>query len=258
MFNSVRLNRASENIVEQIRKAILERQLNPGDRLPPERELMQQFGVSKSTLREALRALEALGVLEIRQGASGGPFITEVDTNKAIDSFANFLHFKNISLKDLTEVRLLLEPYIAERAALSITDENMQRLQDSLLDSRNVLKQNARIDLRKNEIEFHKIIASVGGNPILMFIVDFVEDLLVNTKEILQPGPAFSRRVQNAHARIYKALVKKDAEKTRKEMIRHIQEVEKDLLALQKQSGLGELNLQRPMRDDSGQPQAVK
>jgi GntR family transcriptional repressor for pyruvate dehydrogenase complex len=258
MFNSVKLNRASENIVEQIRKAILERQLNPGDRLPPERELMINFGVSKSTLREALRALEALGVLEIRQGASGGPFITEVDMNKAIDSFANFLHFKNISLRDLTEVRLVLEPYIAERAALSIVDEDLKRLEQSLKDSENVLKQGAEIDLRKYEIEFHKIIASIGSNPILMFIVDFVEELLINTKEILQPGPTFSRQVQNAHKRIYRALAEKDAGKARKEMVRHIQEVEKDLLTLQKQRGLEELSLQRPIRGYMARPQMAK
>jgi GntR family transcriptional regulator, transcriptional repressor for pyruvate dehydrogenase complex len=250
MFNSVKLNRVSENIVEQIRRAILERQLNPGDRLPPERELMQKFGVSKSTLREALRALEALGVLEIRQGASGGPFVTEVDMNKAMDSFVNFLHFKNVSLENLTEVRLVLEPYTAGRAALSITEGDLIRLQESLKTGGDVLKKGVGIDLRKNEIEFHKIIANVGANPILMFIIDFVESLLIDTKEILQPGPFFSRQVQNAHTRIYKALVERDAERARKEMTRHVQEVEKGLLALQKQRGLGELNLQRSVGGD--------
>ena len=83
MFQSAKPNKSSEHIIEQIRKAIFEGQLKPGDRLPPERELTQSFEVSKATLREALRSLEVLGFLEIRKGAAGGPFVTEVDMRKA-------------------------------------------------------------------------------------------------------------------------------------------------------------------------------
>jgi GntR family transcriptional repressor for pyruvate dehydrogenase complex len=70
MFKSVKSNKISENIVEQIRKAIFEGRLKPGDKLPPERELMKNFKVSKATLREAMRSLEVLGFLEIREGHS--------------------------------------------------------------------------------------------------------------------------------------------------------------------------------------------
>src|SRR3972149_1077959 len=110
MFNSVKSNKISEHIIEQVRKAILDGRLKPGDKLPSERELIENFKVSKVTLREALRSLEVLGFLEIRKGVSGGPFVTEVDMKKARDSFINFLHFKNLSLTNLSEVRLILEP----------------------------------------------------------------------------------------------------------------------------------------------------
>ncbi|HSB03954.1 MAG TPA: FadR/GntR family transcriptional regulator [Thermodesulfobacteriota bacterium] len=234
MFNSVKSNKVSEHIIEQIRKAIFEGQLKPGDRLPPERELIKNFAVSKATLREALRSLEVLGFLEIRKGASGGAFVTEVDLKKARDCFSNFLHFKNLSLEDLAEVRLLLESYIAEKAAHAITGEDLQRLKKLIDESDYLLKHDTPIESRKNEIEFHRIIGSVTGNPILMFILDFVENLLIDTKEILQPGKEFSKKVLWAHQQIYMALLQKNPKKVREEMVKHVCEVEKDLVTLQK------------------------
>jgi len=251
MFKSAKSNKISENIIEQIRKAIFEGKLKPGDKLPPEKELMENFGVSKATLREALRSLEVLGFLEIRKGASGGPFVTEVDMKKARDSFSNFLLFKNLSLRDLSEVRLILEPYIAEKAASAITEEDLKRLEKLNKECDYVLKNNIPIESRKNEIEYHRIIGSVSGNPILMFILDFVENLLIDTKEILQPGKEFSQKVLNAHKRIYKALLEKDPKKAREEMIKHVREVEKDLLALQKERRIEELNLQHVSRQSN-------
>jgi len=249
MFNSVKSNKISEQIVGQIRKAIFEGRLKPGDKLPPEKELMKNFNVSKATLREAMRSLEVLGFLEIRKGASGGAFVTEVDMKTARDSFINFLHFKNLSLNDLTEVRLLLESHIAGKAALTITQEDLNRLKKLIGECEYVLKHDIPVESRKNEIEFHRIIGSVTGNPILMFVLDFVENLLIDTKEILQPGKEFSQRVLSAHNRIYKALLEKNAKKTREEMIKHVKEVEKDLIAIQKDKR-AELNLQRASKKE--------
>lgn len=245
MFKFVKSNKVSENIVEQIRKAIFDGTLKPGDKLPPERELMKNFKVSKATLREAMRSLEVLGFLEIRKGVSGGAFVTEVDMKKARDSFINFLLFKNLSLTNLTEVRLVLESYIAEKATIAINEDDLKGLKKLIEECEYVLKHDIPIESRKNEIEFHRIIGSVTGNPILMFILDFVEDLLIDTKEILQPGKDFSKKVLNAHKRIYKALLARNSKKVKQEMIKHIKEVEKDLIAIQKEKGLEGPNFKR-------------
>jgi GntR family transcriptional regulator, transcriptional repressor for pyruvate dehydrogenase complex len=242
MFQSVKPNKISEHIIEQIRQAIFEGRLHPGDKLPPEKALMETFQVSKTTLREALRALEVLGFLEIRKGASGGAFITEVDMTKARDLLINFLHFQNLSLKDLSEVRRILEPYVAERAAPAITEEDLNRLDELNRECDAALKNGDVIEHRKHEIEFHRIIGSVTGNPILMFILDFVENLLIDAKEILQPDKEFSQRVLRAHERIHLALAGRNPERAREEMMMHVQDVGRDLLALQEQKdswGLG-------------------
>jgi len=245
MFKSVKSDKVSEHITEQIRKVIFEGALKPGDKLPSEKKLAETFHVSKATLREALRSLEVLGFLEIRKGASGGAFVTEIDMRKARDSFTNFLLFKNLSLSNLSEVRLLLEPYVAEKAALEITEEDLKRLENLNKECEYVLKHDIPIESRKNEIEYHKIIGNICGNPILMFILDFVENLLIDTKEILQPSKEFSQKVLNAHKRIYRALRKRDPRKVREEMIKHVKEVEKDLMTLQKERGIEEIDLQR-------------
>ena len=242
MFESAKYSKISEQIIGQIRKAIFEGKLKPGDKLPSERELIEKFEVSKATLREALRSLEVLGFLEIRKGLSGGAFVTEINMKKARDSLINFLHFKNLSLGDLSEVRLILEPYIAERAALVITEEYLNRLKELIEECEYALNHDIPID-RKNEIDFHRIIAGMTGNPILMFILDFVENPLLDTKEILQPGKGFSKKVLNAHKLIYKSLLEGNAKKAREEMVKHVEEVANDLMILQKERDLRVLNL---------------
>jgi GntR family transcriptional repressor for pyruvate dehydrogenase complex len=231
MFDSVKSDKVSQHIIDQIRNAIFDGRLRPGDKLPPERELVEKFKVSKATLREALRSLEVLGFLQMRKGVSGGAFVTEVDMVKARDSFTNFLLFKNLSLEDLSEVRLLLEPYIAEKATLAITKDDLHRLEKLIKDSEHAIKNDVSWASRGDEIEFHRIIASIIGNPILMFILDFVENLLIDTKEILEPGREFSGKVLRAHKRIYNALLERNVKRVHEEMVRHIREVEKDLIA---------------------------
>jgi GntR family transcriptional repressor for pyruvate dehydrogenase complex len=254
MFDSVKPDKVSQHIIDQIRNAIFGRRLKPGDKLPSERELIQKFRVSKATLREALRSLEVLGFLEIRKGVSGGAFVTEVDMVKARDSFSNFLLFKNLSLEDLSEVRLLLEPYIAERATLAITQEDLRRLEKLIKDSEHAIKKDISFASREVEIEFHRIIASITGNPILMFILDFVENLLIDTKEILRPGKEFSAKVVRAHKRIYNGLLERNGKKVHEEMVRHIREVEKDLLAAHKERPIEKQRFNRIGRETESIP----
>jgi GntR family transcriptional repressor for pyruvate dehydrogenase complex len=232
LFESVKSNRISEYIISQIRDAVFEGKLKPGDRLPPEHQLMETFGVSKATLREALRGLELLGFLQVRKGVEGGGVITEVDIKPVLGCLTNYLHFKNPSISDLTQVRILLESYCAEKAAPAITPEEIRRLDKLNEDCALALEADNPDEIRKNEIEFHRTIAGVTQNPILMVLVDIVENLLDGTKETLQPDKTFSGKVLAAHKRVTAALLQKNPDQTREEMVKHIREVEKDLIAL--------------------------
>ncbi|MBW1800337.1 MAG: FadR family transcriptional regulator [Deltaproteobacteria bacterium] len=234
MFQTVRQNKAPQQIIHQIRSSILEGQLKPGDKLASESELMTEFAVSKSTLREALRALEYLGLIEIRKGANGGAFVAEVDMEITKESLANFLHFKNLSVQHISAIRKNLEPYAARVAAETISPEDLDRLKDLLEVCRNALSKGDSTSLRKNEVQFHRIIANATHNPILILILDFIENLLEDVKRILKPDMAFSKRVIESHERIYGALKKRDPERASREMLVDVLNVEKGLARLSK------------------------
>jgi GntR family transcriptional repressor for pyruvate dehydrogenase complex len=125
MFKIARTSTITQKIIDQIRTAILDGKLKPGDILPPERELMEQFGVSKQTLRESLRALEHMGLIDVRKGIGGGAHIVEVDIEVTKQSLANFLYFKDLTIENLSELRKLIEPHAAAKAAEAISQEDI-------------------------------------------------------------------------------------------------------------------------------------
>src|SRR5580693_9805081 len=109
MFNRVSVGRISEIIVDQIRLLMRQGQLKPGDRLPPERDLCERFGVSRVTVREALRMLESSGLVQIRVGARGGAFVTAPSGDRVGEGLADMITLSAISAADVTEVRMILE-----------------------------------------------------------------------------------------------------------------------------------------------------
>lgn len=243
MFESAKTSKVSQNIVDQIRKAIFNGILKPGDKLPSDKELIDNFGVSKGSLREALRSLEVLGLLEIRQGAQGGAFITEVDTEKAKEGFSNFFIFRNLSLKNLFDVRLILESHIAETVAPVITDDDLRQLAKIIQETRDALQDDRPMNYRDREVSFHLIIANATRNPLLIFLLDYVETLLLDAKKILEPGRDFSQKVLEAHERIYKALAARNVKQAKKAIVSDIKEVEAALLKLQEEKKIPGLKM---------------
>jgi GntR family transcriptional regulator, transcriptional repressor for pyruvate dehydrogenase complex len=243
MFKTVKTDKISESIIQQIREAIFEGLLKPGDKLPSERDLVQTFGVSKATMREALRSLEVLGFLEIRQGVSGGAFVTAIDMTKARELFTNIVHFKDLSLTHLAEVRMILETHTAATAAKTIQSRDLKQLRVLIEQAREDLDDYDPARLRRNELDFHRIICSAGANPLLSLFIDLVHNLLADAKEILKPKSDFSLKVLEAHERIYEALKDRNVEKARLEMVRHLMEVEEDLISIQKQKKIRGLAL---------------
>lgn len=230
MFRSTAQNKLTTQIVSQVRRAILSGKLKPGHRLPSEKEMLLQFGVSKHTLREALRALESMGFVEIRQGAGGGPVISEIDMDNTRDMIASFLYFKKVSVQDLCEVRKVFEPYLAQIATerLSPGDlENLKASHDAYMKS--LAKKKPDIG---EEVSFHIQLARASGNPVLVLILDFVNSLLTDIKSHLKPGPDFSGQVVAAHQRVLDAIVSGDGRAAAEAMFLHSCEVEQGLMKL--------------------------
>src|SRR5256885_7517416 len=132
MFRAVRTPRVYEHIVAQIERAIYEGRLAHGDKLPPERQLVREFGASRVAVREALRALEHRGLVEVRQGSAGGYFIRELDDTPVVRDLSTLFRVGRVSLAQVAEARALLEPESARLAAPPATDHELQRLGECL------------------------------------------------------------------------------------------------------------------------------
>ncbi len=233
MFKAVSSSKATQIIINQIRNAILSGKVSPGEKLDSEKILMEEFGVSKSTLREALRALEYLGLVEMRKGASGGVYVTEVDMKITQESLINFLHFKNVSVHHLSEIRKLLEPHAAKVAAMVISPEDLQILDKINTACQQALNQDQEAAVRKDIIRFHRVIAQCTQNPILIFILAFIENLLEDTKEQLRPDKNFFQSVIDSHTAIYQALLNHDPQTAHAEMLKDVSMVEENLIRIE-------------------------
>jgi GntR family transcriptional regulator, transcriptional repressor for pyruvate dehydrogenase complex len=245
MFTTARTSTITQKIISQIRTAILAGKLKPGDILPPEKELVEQFGVSKQTLRESLRALEHMGLIDVRKGVGGGAHIVEVNIEVTKQSLANFLYFKNLSIENLSELRKLIEPHAAEMAARKISKEDLDHLKRLNEKSRNNLTKKFLQEMSRDEVDFHRVLAQNTGNPILILILDFVENLLEDFKKVLKPDLAFSKSVLDAHDKIYQAICDKDPEKASAEMFQHVYDVELHLAKLKQDIDLWQVCLKQ-------------
>ena len=221
MFETAsRTHKISDQIIEQIRNAILSGHFKPGDKVASEKELISEFGVSKATLREALRVLEGMGLVEIRKGIAGGVFIAEVDMKTTIHGIMNFLHFKTVSIKDITMIRYLLEPPVAQIAASRIQPEDIVKLESMITED-----PAAPHTIVSKEIGFHRYLARMTENPILILMMDFIDNILDDIKSKLNLGVEFYHKVAKAHRAILECLKQKDEVGVRREIINDLLEV---------------------------------
>ena len=230
-FKPMTKNKVSLDIMHQVRRAILKGDFKPGDALPSEKQMTAQFKVSKHTMREALRGLEAMGLVEIRKGAGGGPVVREINQDILNSQLTNFFSFKEVSIHDLTEVRLLLEPHLAGRAAETMPPEKvlgLHRLNDKC---QSILDQGRSIIGGEEEIAFHSAIADASGNVVVETLLRFVNCYLAELKLARKPGIDFSRRVLKSHREIAEAIGKGDGALAAARMRDHLLEVEQSLPA---------------------------
>src|SRR3982751_6174688 len=125
LFAPVSIARASSSIADQVRQAILTGKLDQGDRLPPERELAEQFGVSRVTVRDALRALEAMGLIEVRVGARGGAFVTVPTGSLVGQTMSDMMMMSAITPEDIVEARLVVEVGAGTAACARATEDDI-------------------------------------------------------------------------------------------------------------------------------------
>ncbi len=235
-FTPVRQARASGEIVSQIERAIFDGDLKAGDRLESERELAEHFGVSRITVRDALRVLEARGLVYVKVGASGGAFVTETNADQVAESISTMILLRKMTLSGVAEARTIVETATSELAAERADAGAIERIERSVEKGRAVVREQA--PHTEASMDFHVAVADASGNELLKATVAAYRDLLIQTLHDMRDVRS-ARATQKAHEEILDAIRSHDPEAARSLMLAHLQDFEKRLrrwLATQEQT----------------------
>jgi len=228
MYLPVRDNKKIPELVfHQIKESILSGKIGPGDKLPTERELVEQFKASRIAIREGLKSLEAAGLIVIRSGA--GIFVNEIGPKQLSESLSTILRYRKVSFEELTEARTVFEPAVARLAAERITPENVRKLEDKIHESSELLlpdSVDASVRRIKLNAEFHSIIAESTQNLIISLTMktffDVLEEMTLGLTYDLKKRYSISRFAAKDHRRILRALRDRNPELAHKSMLEHI------------------------------------
>ena len=224
-FEIIRRNKVYEEVAKQIERLILKK-LKPGDKLPSERELAEMLQVSRSSIRDAIRGLELMGLVEPRQGA--GTIVREPSAESSVNPFANALKHRREMVSELLDFRKMLEPPLAARAATHASPDEISEMEE-ILQRQEVTLSHGEASIAE-DAEFHYSIALASGNSVVLKVLDILMDLLRETRERSLQLKGRPQKSLAGHRRILAAIKRHDAEAAKDAMRRHIEDVEEIVL----------------------------
>jgi GntR family transcriptional repressor for pyruvate dehydrogenase complex len=233
MLKAVEKRRAYQDVVEQILALIKNDTLKKGDQLPTERDLTETFKVSRNTVREAIRSLESMKLVESRQG--NGTYVLLSGKEIEVQNLCIALFHDQDDLREIFHVRNIIEPHIAQLAAERATKEEISELEEIVEHHEcHLCSVSQTID---SDTTFHMVLAGAARNRVMSRLVHALIDLLAESrKEILQSE---QRAVESlrGHKLVLDAIKAKDSVAAREAMRRHLQEIEKLLFKRKKGGG---------------------
>jgi GntR family transcriptional repressor for pyruvate dehydrogenase complex len=225
-FEAVKRSKLYEKVAQQIKEMMRDGLLKPGDRLPPERELAETFQVSRSSLRDAIRVLEVMGLVTPRQGE--GTIVCDVSAESLMSPLSSMLLHKRELVSELLDLRRMIEPPLAGRAATRATPEELFRLEDILR------RQKAKVDRGElaveEDSEFHYAIAEAAKNTVVLRVVDVFMDLLRESRARSLQVKGRLQKSFAGHQLIFRAIKRRHATAAEAAMRRHIKEIERIVL----------------------------
>ncbi len=233
-YTPIQAERLYERIAQQVEQRLLTGDLKVGDRLPPERELAEQFGVSRTAVREAVKALRQKGLVEVQPGR--GTFITN-GTSRAVRHSLDLL--MKIGGADgsanLVEVREIIEPEIAALAATRATEEHVAAMREAVATMDTALQDPDTFI--EADLDFHLALAEATQNALIPTLIDSIVDLLREQRARIFRVEGGPQRGQFHHKRILDTIVRRDPEAAREAMRAHLRQVREDGEASVRMSG---------------------
>ncbi len=211
MFTEINKKNLSDEVAAQIINRIISGALIPGEKLPPEREVSDKMNVNRHTLREALRKLESLGLLSVRQG--DGIYIKDYRDSGNLELLKHILYLKKDKtadvFKDILELRRIISPEMAEKAALNRTDSDIGSFQQILTSKKSLIEK---------DISIHQMIARAGNNILYIFILNFFNDIFKDFGQLYFTIDENIKVTTKFHTEISKAIIAGDAKSAKKIM----------------------------------------
>ena len=236
MYKLVQTSRLYEQIVQQIEESIHKGALKPGDQLPAERELAQQFGVSRTAVREAVKTLHEKGLVEAYPGR--GTFITNGTSNSVRQSLDRMIRAGQAEgTIHLAEVREILEPEIAALAATRADEENIAAMREALF-----VMDDAKKDPQafiEADLDFHLALAEAASNPLILSLIDSIIGVLREQRMGIFSVDGGPERGQYHHKKILEAIEHRDALGARESMRAHLRQVREDSQRAAGEEGAG-------------------
>ncbi len=222
----IRRRKIYEDVVAQLEALIHEGELQAGDPLPSERELMMQFGVGRPAIREALFALQRMGLVVVANGER--PRISNPTTKTLLDELsgaARLLLAKPEGMNHFQEARALFECALAEEAARLATAEDIAALEAALAANSNAIGDDVRF--MRTDVAFHFAIATIPRNPIYIALHEAIVEWLVDQRRVSLRRQGTDHLAFESHRRIFEAIKRRDATAASQEMRRHLDEIAK-------------------------------
>ena len=226
MYEEVHYGRLNEQIVVQVEERILSGELKSGDQLPPERELVKQFGVSRTAVREAIKTLSQKGLIAVYPGR--GTFVID-STTSAVRHSINML-FKiggKDGITDLVEVREIMEPEIAALAACRATEKQINTMQEIVITMENSI--NEPSTFIEADLDFHLILAQATNNSLIPALIDSLIELLREHRMQAASVEGGLKRGQPFHRLILEAIRRKDENAAREAMSAHLKQIREEI-----------------------------
>jgi GntR family transcriptional repressor for pyruvate dehydrogenase complex len=220
---NARPKRAFDDIIAHVHLRLQDASLRPGDRLPSEREMAEQFGVSRNTVREALRVLEISGFIAIRKGAAGGAFIaqpTSTDVAKAISDAFQLMAF---SLSDVTEARRWIEEIVIRVACKRMTEPMLKQMENNIAEASRLSAEGDWERKALVHVEFHNLLADATANPVVIVMMRSLSDLL--RQLVFAIGPSTDDVILQSRRRLITHLRNGNADRAVRENNRHLKQV---------------------------------
>ena len=225
MYDRIERTRVFEQIVAQIERRILSGELRHGDYLGSERELGEQFGASRTAVREALKTLAQRGLVDMRPGR--GTMVIDGTSQAVRHSLHLMMRIGSRHVTEhLTEVREIVEPEMAALAADRAEDEHIAAMRVAYETMEHALDDADAFIAADNE--FHRAVARGSGNPLILALMDSIVDLLSEQRKMIFTVPGGPQRGQEHHKRVMDAIVSKDPEAARNCMRAHLEQVRVD------------------------------